>query len=121
MIVVSQILGFTLVFCLNFYMIRMILWHVLVSTVGKKRRKRVASRTFFEWISMKKYFGVIPRWLLGWYYSNFLVYLLLVIAVFILYLCNMSEYGHSVVLKGYFTVYGISDILVLFMYPIKKD
>ena len=118
MVLFKQILALTLAFLLLFFLIRAMLWHVLVLTVGKRKRKSIAKCTFYEWILMKKYVNAIPRWQIMWYYSNALVYVLCVAVLIVLFCCNVSVAGWEIC-RGYLTGYTISLIAMALKYPLK--
>lgn len=93
-----QILAITLVLVLMFFMIRGVTRIYIDSVLKKRQRKKFAkNQTFKEWFLYTRYLDIIPKYLRIWYYSNFLMYVLSLIAVVVLNACGMGDLGRSVI------------------------
>lgn len=73
---ISQIIGLTLLFIVVFFIIRGYIKAAINSKLSKNyRNKRKQNQRFIEWICYRRYYDVIPKILLVWYYTNIIVYL----------------------------------------------
>ncbi|MBE6580034.1 MAG: hypothetical protein E7650_00270 [Ruminococcaceae bacterium] len=93
-----QILALTLTLFLMFFLIRGVTRMYIDSVLTKRQRKtRAKKQTFFEWFFYRRFLGVLPKFSLVWYYINFAVYFVMVIAVIILKIVGIPNIGRDIV------------------------
>ena len=113
---IVQLIALTLELLLFFFVIRGVIHIEIGNIVNKRERKRLAkNQSFKEWFFYKRYVDVLPKSTLVWYFSNFVSYIICMIAVIILNLLNKTDIGRTVIWI-YFSVYGVSLIFARLKY-----
>ena len=111
---VLLLLAATLALFLFFFIARGFIHMEIGNILNKSARKKLSkNQSFKEWFFYKRYVDVLPKSTLIWYFSNFGLYIICVIAVIILSSINKTDIGRTVVWM-YFSIYGVSLIFARF-------
>ena len=105
---VFLLLAVTLTLFLFFFITRGFIHMEIGNILNKSTRKKLAkNQSFREWFFYKRYVNILPKSTLIWYYSNFVLYIICVIAVIVLCSIDKINIGRTVVWM-YFCIYGVS-------------
>lgn len=105
----SNFLGYTLVLLLTFFVGRGVIRIYIDSILPKRQRKKLAkNQSFVEWFSYGRYLDVLPKSKLVGYYSNFVIYVALLIIATILNHLDMKEISAYLI-----WVYFVFEVLVI--------
>lgn len=101
-----SLLALVLCFLLMFFLIRGVNWLYIDSALTKRQRKKIKSNNFIDWLLLKEHRSVLPKSRIVWYFLNFLLLAISLIAIVLFYIFEKSEIGSSVVWI-YFVINGV--------------
>ena len=101
-----SLLALVLCFLLMFFLIRGVNWLYIDSALTKRQRKKIKSKNFIDWLLLKEYRSALPKSRIVWYFLNFILLAISLIAIVLFYIFDKSEIGSSVVWI-YFVINGV--------------
>ncbi len=102
----GSLLALVCAFLLMFFLIRGVNWLYIDSNLTKRQRKKIKSNNFMDWLLLKEHRSVLPKSRIVWYFLNFLLFAISLIAIVLFYIFDKSEIGSSVVWI-YFVINGV--------------
>lgn len=91
-----SLLALVLCFIMMFFLIRGVNWLYIDSTLTKRRRKKIKSKNFVDWFLLKEHRSVLPKSRIVWYFLNFLLFAISLVAIVLLHLFDEAEIGNSI-------------------------
>ena len=89
-------LALILCFLLMFFLIRGVNWLYIDSALTKRQRKKIKSKNFIDWLLIKEYRSALPKSRIVWYFLNFLLFAISLVAIVLLHLFDEAEIGNSI-------------------------